>query len=119
MEQQQEETASKIYQYAFKLRDQGKTKDEIKQDLIMHGIDESTAEAISGNIEEHYANYTNIKKKTAEKNILYGGLWCAGGIIITAVTYSAASDDGGHYFIAWGAIIFGAIQFFRGVSQRM
>jgi len=40
---------------------------------------------------------------------MYGALWCVGGIIATM------SDIGA---IFWGAIIFGAIQFFKGLSNR-
>jgi hypothetical protein len=54
----------------------------------------------------------------ANKNMLVGGLWCLGGILVTAATYGAASNNpnGGSYVVAWGAIIFGAMQFFRGLS---
>lgn len=45
-----------------------------------------------------------------------GALICIGGIIITAATYSAASG-GGTYVVAWGAIIFGAIRFFKGLAR--
>jgi hypothetical protein len=50
------------------------------------------------------------------KNMLVGALFCMGGIAITAMTYDAASD-GGSYFVFYGAIIFGAIQFFKGLFQ--
>jgi hypothetical protein len=53
----------------------------------------------------------------AKRNMVVGGLWCVGGIVVTAATYSSASSGGGRYMVAWGAIIFGAIQFFRGVFQ--
>ncbi len=48
-----------------------------------------------------------------------GAMWCAGGIIVTVLTYYAAASSagGGTYIIAWGAIVFGAIQFFRGLMQ--
>ena len=36
------------------------------------------------------------------------------GLIITVVTYRAASD-GGHYFVAWGPAVFGLITFVRGL----
>ena len=51
------------------------------------------------------------------KIMLFGALWCIGGILVTAITYSAAasSSGGGSYFVAYGAIIFGAIQFFKGL----
>lgn len=50
--------------------------------------------------------------------MLYGALWCIGGLVVTALTYSAASD-GGTYVVAWGAVLFGAIQFFKGVWQKI
>ena len=55
-------------------------------------------------------------RSAAEKQMLHGVLWCAGGIIVTLGTYVAAASSpfGGTYFVAWGAIVFGAVQFFRG-----
>ena len=41
--------------------------------------------------------------------------WVVGGIVATVATYKAASE-GGVYFIFWGAVIFGAIDFFRGLA---
>ena len=47
-----------------------------------------------------------------------GGVVCAIGITITAWSYIAAEEGGGgSYVVAWGAIVFGAIQFFRGLMQ--
>jgi hypothetical protein len=46
---------------------------------------------------------------------LHGALWCIGGILLTVGSYSAASG-GGTYVIAWGAILFGALQFFKGLA---
>jgi len=48
--------------------------------------------------------------------MLVGGLWCFGGTAVTVYTYSAASG-GGTYVVAWGAIIFGGIQFLKGLTQ--
>src|SRR3954471_2004438 len=39
-----------------------------------------------------------------------GAIWFAGGCAITAATYLAAGDGGGRFFIAWGAVLFGAMQ---------
>ena len=50
-------------------------------------------------------------------NMVVGGLWCVGGILVTALTYNAVKDTGGTYIIAWGAILFGGIQFLRGICQ--
>ncbi len=50
--------------------------------------------------------YDEARKKQANKDMLYGALWCVGGIVATM------SDIGA---IFWGAIIFGGIQFFKGL----
>jgi len=56
----------------------------------------------------------------AEKRMLYGALWCVGGILVTVVSYASAarSPFGGTYIVAWGAIVFGALRFFQGLSGR-
>jgi hypothetical protein len=40
--------------------------------------------------------------------MLYGALWCIGGIAGTVANIG---------FIFWGAIIFGAVQFIKGLSN--
>ncbi len=53
----------------------------------------------------------------ARKDMVIGALFCIGGILVTLFSYSSAasSPKGGSYIIAWGAIVFGAIQFIRGM----
>ena len=55
-------------------------------------------------------------REAAQKDMLHGGLWCGGGLLVTGVTYALA-DGGGGFVMAWGAVIFGAIQFFRGLRN--
>jgi|GEM_PF-2186868 len=50
------------------------------------------------------------------KNMLVGGLWLIGGLLVTALTYSASSG-GGTYVVTYGAIIIGAVQFIGGLFQ--
>jgi hypothetical protein len=52
-------------------------------------------------------------QKQAKNDVLYGGLWFAGGLIVTIISLS--NGHGG--IIAYGAVIFGGIQFFRGLSK--
>ena len=47
-------------------------------------------------------------EERAKKNRLYGAIWCIGGVLATL------ADVG---YIFWGAIVFGGIQFFRGVLR--
>jgi hypothetical protein len=52
--------------------------------------------------------------------MLVGLLFLVGGIAITAFTYkSAVSSGGGRYIVAHGPILFGAVQFLRGVGESM
>lgn len=53
---------------------------------------------------------------TGKRDMLIGGLWIAGGLIITIGTYTMASN-GGTYFITYGPIIYGVIRFFKGVAK--
>ncbi|MEP6693166.1 MAG: hypothetical protein ABJB39_00815 [Chloroflexota bacterium] len=43
-----------------------------------------------------------------------GALWFAGGGLVTVLSY-IGSGTGGKYFIAWGAVLFGAYQLLRGL----
>lgn len=42
------------------------------------------------------------------------------GILVTVISYASASNSstGGTYVITWGAIVYGGIQFFRGLSDQ-
>jgi hypothetical protein len=56
----------------------------------------------------------------AEKQMLSGAVWCIGGLLVTGITWlvAASGSGGGTYVVAWGAILFGGIQFFRGLGNR-
>jgi hypothetical protein len=56
-------------------------------------------------------------RSVARQNLIIGSAVCMVGLVITIYTLARASSSGGSYLIAWGAIIFGAIQFFRGLAQ--
>jgi hypothetical protein len=55
-------------------------------------------------------------RKAGLKAAGIGAAWCVGGILVTVVTLGMASGrGGGTYFVAWGAVLFGAIQAIRGL----
>jgi hypothetical protein len=49
----------------------------------------------------------NIRQK-AKRDVFFGSLWLAGGLILTFAEIG---------FIFWGAIVFGGIQLFKGISN--
>lgn len=50
----------------------------------------------------------------AVRNMVIGGIICLVGVAITLGTYASATP-GGRFTVAWGAILFGGIQFMRGL----
>lgn len=109
-----EEAVKKLYEYAAQLMvKEKKSPEEVKANLIEIGVDSESADTIISNLQ---AQISAVKKERANKDMIFGALWCIGGIIVTAVTYQAASG-GGTYVVAWGAIIFGAVQFIKGVAK--
>lgn len=112
----QQEIVNQIYGFtADMLYNQKKSVEETKGALIENGLRAEDADVVIANLQNQYKQE---KREAGNKNMLYGALWCVGGLLVTILTYSAASD-GGTYVVAWGAVIFGAIQFFKGLFQRL
>jgi hypothetical protein len=105
-----QELINKHYNFAAQLiLTQGKSGYETKNALIEQGLSLETASMIVEKLETQlYEAEQEAENKKAKKDILYGALWCIGGTILTL------SHIG---FIFWGAIIFGGIQFFRGLAN--
>jgi hypothetical protein len=100
--QSDEEIVNQIYDYAATLLFKGnRSGRETKEALIHQGLDVNLATLVVRNL-------AKVGQKQAKKNILYGTLWCVGGIVATAANIG---------FIFWGAVVFGAIQFLKGVFQ--
>jgi len=59
-------------------------------------------------------------RAAAEKQIRSGALWCIGGALVTVVSYLSALNNpfGGTYIFAWGAILFGGLRFYQGISNK-
>jgi hypothetical protein len=95
-----------LYQYAANLLANGnKSGTEVERLLMLKGLAADEASAIVRELEDPIRD---AKKAQAKKDILYGGLWCIGGIALTV------ADVG---FVFWGAILFGGIQFIRGITS--
>lgn len=86
-----------------------------KHDVISENEKTGTSENTDTGVDS--GDDATDKKSLASKyfnKMIAGIVWAVGGTIVTAVTYSAAVDNGGTYFIAWGAILYGCIDFVRG-----
>ncbi len=101
----QETFIKQMYGYASLLYGRGMNYYQVKTALMERGLDETNATHIVDSFEVQMGD---ANKNKAQKDMLYGALWCVGGIVLTLAHIG---------FIFWGAIVFGAIKFFRGLSK--
>ena len=100
---------------------EGKSKRAIVEELMEHGWPDNSANQFVNNIEQTIVVFKNSPegRQLADayaRHMIYGILWIVGGTIVTVATYQAAfASGGGTYIMAWGAILFGVIDFFRGL----
>lgn len=108
--------ARQIYTEAAQLlvRDK-KSPQEVKAYLHEKGLDDETADMVIKNVLD---TGNTVKTEKAKRDMIIGALFLFGGIAVTVYTYTAASNGGGRYFLAYGPIIYGGYRFFRGLLNR-
>jgi len=121
---EEQNAVDSLAQYVAQNLAEGKDKGGVTKELVKLGWPKETATQFIDNIEEELKRRAEEYKKTPEgrqamaaqykRHMLYGILWAGGGTAVTIATYEAASQ-GGWFIVAWGAIIFGIIDFFRGL----
>ena len=109
----EEEMVRAVYEFAAEQMESGASERHVQDVLIDNGLDKESAMIVVSNLTRMRAEAVGAAGK---KEMLHGALWCIGGVAVTAVTYSLASE-GIPFIVAFGAIIFGGIQFFRGLVQ--
>jgi len=102
-----------VWTYALDEKAGGATDEDIRKGLAAYGLDEEHATLITTSLE----NTAKEGLATHKANMTRGAITCAVGLLITFWTMSAA-QGGGTYVVAWGAIVFGAIRFFRSLPAK-
>lgn len=97
----------------------GKNKNTILNMLKKEGLASSDAQKAYESAVSELENSPEGRSMLAEKykkQMKRGLLWAVAGTVITCVSYSSASSSsvGGTYYICWGAILFGIIDFIVG-----
>ncbi|MCC3154688.1 hypothetical protein Q3A66_16860 [Hymenobacter sp. BT770] len=113
---EQQQALDQLFQYAAQQMHAGKSDAQIHALLLGNGATDEVAQAV---VSELRPEYQKLYREAARKDMLHGGLWLGGGLLVTGFTYAMASADGGSYFMTWGAIIFGGIQFLKGLVRSM
>jgi len=101
---------SKVYQYAFRLKAEGKTAEQIKDELRSYGFDDKSSFIIAKKIDK---SYTEIKTRERKKNILQGLFWFTGGLSLAMLThYNNLHNSSFPYLIAGIALLLAFVRFF-------
>jgi hypothetical protein len=101
-----EDKQLEIYESAVSMVKSGKSDAEVMTHLQDIGLQESEASVVLQNVTRYRTQEVESRGGT---NMLYGALWCVGGIIATTAT------DG--HVMFYGAIIYGGLRFLAGLAQ--
>ncbi len=116
-------TYQAVYQAIVKDLSNGYKKPQIVKDLVKKGgWEEQTATDLVDQVEADLIAYKNSPEGKADllkkhkKNMIFGALWAIGGTVVTTTTYEQATEEGGTYIVAYGAILIGIFQFLMGLG---
>jgi hypothetical protein len=93
---------------------QSKDKATPVKGLAKQGSPESAAPQSVDNLDRDSPEGRKVLAGKNARRMIYGFLWAVGGTVVTVATYEAASA-GETYVVAWGAILVGIIEIFRGL----
>jgi hypothetical protein len=104
----QQDAINQLYNFTANLLvNEKRTSEEVKTALVEKGLSEDAAYTIVNNLENEIYK---AKKDRATKDMIYGALWCVGGTVATLANIG---------FIFWGAILFGGVQFIKGLVNSL
>jgi hypothetical protein len=107
-------TAERVLTYVAGRIDAGATRAEIAEALVREGF---TSDGAAGSVAAAATTRRAALHAAGRRNMRHGAMWFGGGVLVTGLTYAAA-EGGGFFLLAWGAILGGMVQFFRGTTQR-
>jgi hypothetical protein len=110
-------TVEEVYEVARKYIKSGASAQEVQSLLAGRGVNPQAAASVVKNVIQMRSE-SKGPGGAGVKHMMVGGLVCLVGTAATVMSYMAASS-GGTYVVAWGAIVFGAIQFCYGLVDYM
>jgi hypothetical protein len=108
-----EATEEQPLEIAVAMLQAGSTPPQVKTQLLRKGMTSPEVDALLAPL---FTDWRAAMEKHASRQMKTGAAWAVGGVLVTLATLSAVAQSGGTYFVAWGAMLFGAIRFFRGLA---
>lgn len=103
-----------IWQYIFEEKEKHTPEKEIIAGLCARAVAEEKANEMLSDTNNKLKEIIAQQDRKASINAFIVLL----GLVATFLTYTNASLHGGTYIIAWGAIVFGTYDYFKGASER-
>jgi hypothetical protein len=107
-----QQSASSLFQYAAMELANAKSRKEIEKELVKRGASPKEAKTIVADAQ--YALKKGRRDKY-KKRLSRGLIWTVLGVVVTCGTYAFADELGGKFYLFYGAIIFGFIDFMIGL----
>lgn len=116
---QEDECPHEVKKAIKMMIDNENNQEQVREYLINTcNFDIESADALISDISNWCEQYKKANS-SANRSIVLGAFFFFCGSIVTVVTYvEAVSRGGGSYFLAWGAIVFGLLQFIRGLITK-
>jgi hypothetical protein len=111
-----QEALDSLQDDAVRLALQGRDLSTIEAHLKAGGLADVTAADMA---KQAWDMPIEQRRRAGRRNMMSGVTLCLVGVLITAGTnyMAATTPGGGRYAIAWGLVLVGLLQFFRGVDQ--
>ena len=103
-----------IWKYVLEGKENGTADGEILNGLQERGLDEPNALLMLDGTKNKLKELID----RLDTKMAVGGIAFIIGLLVTILTYTSALTTGGYFVVAWGAILFGAVSFFTGLTEK-
>ena len=110
----EDEYLQNMWKYVLDEKENGTPHSEILKGLQERGLEDPHASLLIDSTQDKLNKIIDSYDTT----MLVGGVSFLLGTFITMFTFTAIMEEGGYYYIAWGAIVFGLIKFFSGLNNK-
>lgn len=105
---------SEMLEFAYNLLVETNVYSEVVEELKKRGCKQEEAEKIATDA----SNYLEKKAKRDKiQYIVLGLLFAIGGLVITLWSYAKAANQGGTYYVTWGAVVYGVYLIYKGLKM--